>query len=225
MATKTIKALLLVLLGISVERGPVSAQLAPANASPIATVTFVTWSGGPSPPYFSVAITSLGNVSYWSLPNSDQHTGEPYMVEFAASDATRTEIFQLAQKLNFFRGNFKLAHPRTGMISLTFAEGPIKNQIFYTSSRDHSIKRLTALFESISASLEYGRTLEQLRTGNPNRLAAELKQMARQTSHGRLVEVQAIAPVLRRIASDPAIPETSRHYAQSVLAKTHLHEG
>ncbi len=43
----------------------------------------------------------------------------------------------------------------------TFADGSMWNQITYTSSNNPLIKQLTKLFENISATLEFGRRLEQ----------------------------------------------------------------
>jgi len=69
-------------------------------------VTFTKALPWTNPAYYSVAVTSMGSVSYWSLPASDQRTGQPYMVEFAASRAARAKIFRLAQELHFFQGKF-----------------------------------------------------------------------------------------------------------------------
>jgi len=44
--------------------------------------------------------------------------------------------------------------------------------------------------------MAFGRRLEGLRAGNPDRLESELMHMERKLRHGRLVEVKAIAPVL-----------------------------
>lgn len=202
-----------------------AAAAAAAEAGPpIATVTYTIRQTGVNAPYYSLAITSMGSASYWSLPNSNQRTGDPYTVQFAVSTATRAKIFQLTQHLHFFRGNFKNTHPNTGSKSLTFAEGSIKNEIFYDSSKNRSINRLTALFQKISATMEFGRRLEGLRAGNPHHLASELEQMERQWKRGHLAEVQAIAPVLRTIASDSAVPETARRYAGNILERTRANE-
>jgi hypothetical protein len=166
-------------------------QATAGTGTAVATVTFTRNRWKASPPYYSVAVKSTGNTQYQSTPNSDQHTGEPYMVEFLASESTRSKIFQLAQQLNFFQGKFKIRQsPKAGVgtNSLTFADGSIQNRITYTSSEDPSIRQLTALFESISATLEFGRRLERLRQSNPQGLSAELKRAEQSSRRGRLVE-------------------------------------
>ena len=199
-------------------------QAAAANASPIATVTFTMSSPNGNPQYYSVAVTSMGSVSYRSTPNSDLRTGEPYMLDFHSSRATRTHIFRLVKRLNFFRGALKTRDSaRVGISTktLTFSEGPLDNQIVYTSSKSAPIDQLTAIFERISATMEFGRRLARLRSRNPGMLRAELKQMERQSRLGQLAELPAVSPVLETLASDGRIPETSRRYAREILKNTH----
>jgi hypothetical protein len=218
-----------VLFGILLVGRAAAAQNADpqAGAGPgVATITFTRNWWKASPPYYSVAVKSTGNTQYQSTPNSDQRTGEPYMVEFLASDSTRSKIFRLAQRLNFFQGKLTIRRSSTADVatnSLTFAEGSIQNQISYTSSKDPSLRQLTALFESISATLEFGRRLERLRQSNPQGLSAELKRAEQLSRRGRLVEFRAIAHVVQQIASDGSLSETSRRYARAILENSGSH--
>jgi hypothetical protein len=229
LAARKVRVLVLTILGVGAGIEPDFAlQVEPGDTSAVATVTFTMSLPNANPGYYSIALGSMGSTSYRSIPNSDQRTGEPYMVEFTASRATRTEIFRLAQKLNFFQGTFKTsqsAHGRSGSKSLTFAEGAISNQITYTSSKDPLIKHLTNVFERISSTLEFGRRLERLRANNGSELSAELKRMERQARHGKLAEFQVIAPVVQKIASDARVSKTSRRYARAILEDTHFGEG
>lgn len=77
-------------------------KTSPGKTFPTVTFTRSLWNA--NPPYFSVAVTSMGSANYQSTPNSDQQTGAPYMLEFTVSSATQTEIFSLTQKLNLFQG-------------------------------------------------------------------------------------------------------------------------
>ena len=56
-----------------------------------------------SPPFYNIAIDSTGRAEYKSTPLPN-HEGDPYAVKFVASEPTRTRIFDLAQKLDYFRG-------------------------------------------------------------------------------------------------------------------------
>jgi hypothetical protein len=197
-------------------------NLPPLNGPIVPTVTFTKslWSANPS--YYSITVSSMGTTSYRAVPSSDRRTGEPEMEDFTVDSRTRNEIFQLTEESHFFRGKFKTKdeNGKAGWKSLTFAEGPTRNQIDYTSSKNPRIKQLTMLFERIANTMEYGWKLSRLRSGDPNALAAELKQMQRLATQRRLAEFEAIAPTVRGIASDSLLPATCRQYARSILKET-----
>jgi hypothetical protein len=198
-------------------------NLPPLKGPIVPTVTFTKSLWGANPSYYSITVSSMGTTSYWAIPNSDPRTGEPKMEDFTVATRTRNEIFQLIEKLRFLRGKFKTKdeNRKTGWKSLTFAEGPVENQIEYTSSTNLRIKRLTLLFENIGTTMEYGWKLSRLRADDPTALAPELKQVQRQVTRGQFAEFEAIAPIVREIAFDPHIPETSRRYARNLLKETH----
>lgn len=188
--------------------------------TPVSTVTF-TWSlSRANPPYYSVAITTMGSIAYKSFPNSDMVTGNPYVGEFTATKETRTEIFRLAEEANFFRG--LPSHrgeyiQRLSTKSLTYDSGTIHNQTFYLHPVDRRIQRLTALFEDISSTINFRRLLERTLVQNPGGLSAELRNIGEQRKKGKLIEFQALTPVLEKIASDSAIGAKARSEAQSLL--------
>lgn len=220
---KTIRLLLALMFLASVAGGQELPNFPPVEGPTVPIVTFTKSLWGANPSYYSIKISSMGTTSYWAEPNSDQRTGEPEMDDFTATSRTRQKIFQLTEKLHFFKGKFKTSdeNGRMGWKSLTFAEGPIRNEIDFTSSNDRLINQLTKLFESISTTMECGWKLSRLRSGDPTALAAELKQMQRQVTRRQLAEFEAIAPIVRDIAFDPHIPEKSRSYARDLLNETH----
>jgi hypothetical protein len=198
-------------------------SLPPLQGPAVPTVTFTKSLWGAHPSYYSITVSSMGTTSYWAEPNSERRTGEPEMDDFTATSRTRNEIFQLTEKLHFFKGKLRNSdeNGRMGWKSLTFAEGPVRNEIDYTSSKNRSIRRLTLLFERIATTIEYGWQLSGLRADDPSALAAELKQMQRQVTRRQLAEFEAIAPIVRDIAFDSRIPEASRRYARELLKETH----
>jgi hypothetical protein len=190
----------------------------------IATVTFTRSSWVASPDYYSVSVSSLGTIVYESTPNSDVSTGDPYLLTFQVSGQTRSEILRLVGQLRYFQGRFatrQAAWSYHGTKTLTFAEASTKNQIVFTSSTDPAINKLTALFENLSATLECGRTLDRLSRSNPAGLHTELKRIEQLAGENRLVGFSAIAPEVRRITSDAAIPLASREVARAILDKTY----
>jgi hypothetical protein len=192
-------------------------QAGTRDGSVIPTVTFTMNLWNANPPYYSVAVTSMGSATYQSTPSSDEQTGAPYTMEFSASSVTQTEIFNLTQQLNFFQGKFGIGQSgaaTTGTKSLSFADGTTKNSITYTSSTNSLIRKLTTLFENISTTLEFGHRLELLRNSNPSGLTAELRCMEGMAQRAPLVEFQVIASSVRQIASDATVSEASRRYAR-----------
>ncbi len=190
------------------------------NGSTFPTVTFTRTLSSANPPYYSVAVSSMGSATYQSTPNSDQQTGAPYSLEFTVSNATQTQIFNLAQELNFFQRKVRKGESvpaSTGSRSLSFTNGSTQNSISYTSSTNPQMKQLTKLFEDISTTLEFGRRLGLLENSNPTGLTAELQRMAGVAQHGRLVEFSVIAPTVQQIATDSTVSEASRRYAQAIL--------
>lgn len=220
---KTIRVALVLVLLASIAGSQEAPNLPPVEGPTIPTVTFMKSLWGANPSYYSITVSSMGTTSYWAEPNWDQRTGEPEMDDFTATSRTRQKIFRLTEKLHLFKGTFQTSdeNGRMGWKSLTFAEGPIRNEIDYTSSNDRLINQLTKVFESISTTMEWGWKLSRLRVSDPTALAAELKQLQRQVTRRQLTEFEAIAPIVRGIAFDPRIPEASRRYARDLLNETH----
>lgn len=220
---KTIRLALVLIFLANIGESQEVPNLPPLEGPTVPTVTFTESLWGANPSYYSITVSSMGTTSYRAEPNSDPRTGEPEMDDFTSSMQTRQKIFRLAEKLHLFQGKFKISdeNGRMGWKSLTFAEGPIRNEIDYTSSNDRSINQLTKLFQSISSTMEYGWKLSRLRVTDPTALTAELKQMQRQVTRGQLAEFEVIDPILRDIAFDPRIPEVSRSYARDLLNETH----
>lgn len=200
-------------------------QLQTKNANLFPTVIFALARSGQNPPNYSIAVDSAGNATYQSFPYSDERTGVPYTVEFAATAATRSTIFHLTEHLHFFKGHFRNANhapTNTSIKTLTFREGKpdnqeTDNQITYTSSGNAMIRQLTSLFEKISATLEFGRRLTNLHRQHNSGIDTELKRMERMAKQGKLRELQAIAPVLSEIQSDMTLDKVARQRAETIL--------
>lgn len=190
------------------------------HPKPVPTVTF-TWSlSTANPPYYSVAITPMGSVTYKSFPNSDLRTGVPYLLEFTASRAVRTRIFGLAQDLNFFAG--RIAHqdnqnPAVISKSFTYQLGVTQHYFVYTSTENRRVRQLASLFEDIDSTVTFRRDLEQSLARNPSGLEPELKELRLHNKRRKLIELQVVVPVLQEISSDARISEPARQDARSIL--------
>ncbi len=191
---------------------------------PAPTVTFRLQMASFNPSYYGVAVESTGQAAYVSEPQvtPDSGPGEPYIVKFTISDATRQRIFDLARKVNFFQGDFdyrkgKIAN--TGAKTLSYADGMRCTQTAYNWSENADVQQLTAIFQDISNTMEFGRRLAFLHRFDKLGLDAELKSMEENAKARNLEELQAIAPVLRSIAEDYAVMHLARARAERLLAQ------
>ena len=185
-----------------------------------------TWSwSSANPPYYSIAITPMGSVTYKSFPNSDLKTGSPYVIEFEASRGVRTRIFALAQQLNFFRNKYRItqnSNPSAVSKSLTYDTGLNQTRVIYTTTSSRRIRELTGLFERMSSTINTRRLLEAMRLNDPSGLEPELKGLEIQCTRKKLVEPQILIPALRQIAADSSVPQPARQDAQSILHRNAL---
>lgn len=202
---------------------------------PVPTVGFEIAFSGATPAHYAVAVESSGRAAYRSDDlragsSVQQPTGVPYVVRFTISDATRSRIFALAKQAKFFKGNFDYTKTRvanTGTKTLRYGEGsadsftsPTRGEFTsttYNYSENPAIQQLTAIFQSISSTLELGRRLESMHRYERLGLDEELKNAEQAASDHQLVELDAIAPALQAIAQDPAVLHIARERAQHLL--------
>jgi hypothetical protein len=199
-------------------------QLQTKNGRRFPTVifTYVFWNATPAS--YTFAIDSTGSVTYRSAPESLENTGVPYALLFQANDSTRRTIFNVARNLEFFSGEFPVAvgSPQISPVrTLTYRDLTFNNLITYSDSTNSEIQELTSIFEEISATLEFGRTLTYFREHDKRRLENQLTTMRREAERHHLRELQAIAPVLRSIVADKDLTDEARTQARAVLNSTH----
>lgn len=195
-------------------------QLHTSSGSRFPTVIFtsVLWAADPS--YYSIAIDSTGTATYQSAPDSIGKTGVPYTLEFQVSDRTRRITFNVARQLDYFgdKAQQVVSSPQVGSIrTLAYHDSTIRHQITYSSSSDSEIDELTSVFEEISVTLEFGRRLSYFHQHDSGRLQGELDRLQASTERRSARELQAIAAVLRSIASDDRLETALRQKAEELL--------
>lgn len=194
----------------------------PAGAVEPATVTFSLDFPGSDPERYSISVPSDGRARYeCSAPISpDSDDRENYQTDFSLSDATRARIFDLAAQAKYFSGKVdsgkqKLAN--TGAKKLSYKGGQRDFTAAYNYSPLPAVQQLTTLFQSISATLEFGRRLEHLHRYQKLALDDELKRMEEQARHGDLIELQAVKPILQEIYTDASVLNVVRARAQRII--------
>ena len=197
----------------------------PVRAAEPATVTFSLDFPHSDPERYSIAVQSDGHARYEcsakiSDDSDDSDDRETYQTEFTLSAATRARIFDLAAQAHYFSGkidsgNRKLAF--TGAKKLTYKDVQRESSTAYNFSSLVPVQQLTTLFQSVSATLEFGRRLAHDHRYQKLALDEELKRMEEQSRQGDLIELQAVKPVLQEIYEDNSVMNMVRARAQRII--------
>ncbi len=220
--------LLFVFLGLS---WVVVAQSGPTAAP--ASVSFTLDFPQSTPNHYSISVDSSGKASYSSglakaPSNADSDSDsasegdEPYRYAFTVSPATRQLIFDLAARANYFSGDVNYTKhniANTGEKILAYKDAQRSTQAKYNYSTNPAVQQLTTLFQNVSSTLEYGRRLEEAYRYQKLALDDQLKSMEEEANQNMLVELQAVAPILKKIAGDRSVMNVSRSRAERLLAK------
>jgi hypothetical protein len=195
----------------------------PAASSPAqASVRFsFDWSQGFPWQTYSITVQSDGKTRFDGTPHADgTNDTDPYQQDFNMSAANRQKIFDLAQKLNYFQGNFAspMKHiAQTGQKTLQYQSPQVHGSSTYNWSQNPDVEELTRLFAAIAMTIDFGRKLAfQYRYDKlgMDKLLKELEDQ--QASHG-VEELAIIAPMLRKIVNDPNLMNISRQSAERLL--------
>ena len=197
-------------------------SILPARAAEPATVTFSLDFPGSDPEHYSIVVQSDGQAKYECSGkiSNDSDDIEAYKTDFTFSDATRAHIFELATQAHYFSGkvdsgNKKLAF--TGAKTLAYKDAQHESAAAYNFSPVPVVQQLTALFQSVAATLEFGRRLSHYHRYQKLALDDELKRMELQARVGELSELQAVKPVLQEIYDDSSVINVVRARAQRIM--------
>ena len=203
-----------------------------------ATITFTLDFPQSTPNHYQIVVDSRGKASYTSgLPepalhadaDSDTDTAsdsdQPYQYSFNVTPATRDRIFDLAARANYFSGEFNYSKhniANTGEKILIYKDAQRSTQAKYNYTTNPAVQQLTTLFQQLSSTLEYGLHLEEAYHYQKLALDEQLKSMEQQADQNGLVEIQAVAPILKKIVADASVLNVTRARAERLLAKADI---
>jgi hypothetical protein len=195
-----------------------------------ATISFSLDFPNSSPEHYSIAVQSDGHARYESSGkiSADSDARDDYQTDFTLSDSTRARIFELAAQAHYFSGkvdsgNKKLAF--SGAKKLVYKDGQRSSSADYNYSQQPPVQQLTTLFQSVAATLEFGRRLTYFHRYQKLALDDELKRMEDQAKHGELAEWQALSPVLKDIYDDTSVINVVRARAHRIMEMQPLPPG
>ena|SRR3974390_266033 len=191
------------------------------SAADPASVTFSLDFPDSSPEHYSIAVQSDGHTHYESSGKitADSDVRDNYETDFVFSDAIRSRIFDLAAQAHYFTGkvdsgNKKLAF--TGSKKLVYKDGQRNSSADYNYSQQPAVQQLTTLFQSVAATMEFGRRLTYFHRYQKLALDDELKRMEDEARRGELAELQAVSPVLHQIYEDNSVINVVRARARRI---------
>jgi hypothetical protein len=205
-------------------------SVAPSIAADPATISFSLDFPNSSPEHYSIAVQSDGHTHYESSGkiSADSDARDDYQTDFTLSDSTRTRIFELAAQAHYFSGkvdsgNKKLAF--TGAKKLVYKDGQRSSSADYNYSQQPPVQQLTTLFQSLAATMEFGRRMTYFHRYQKLALDDELKRMEDQAKRGELAELQAVSPVLKEIYDDTSVINVVRARARRITEMQPLPPG
>lgn len=190
--------------------------------APTASVSFSLDFPQSIPDHYEISVASDGQASYDSTGKltPDSEPGDPFHLEFTISPASFKRIFDLAAKAKYFDGKIdsgKRNLASTGAKILTYKDTTHNNRAEYNYSPVPAVQEITAIFQNMSSTLEFGRRLDYYHHHQKLALEDELKRMEEMAKEKNLEEIQAVAPILQRIVDDKSVLNITRARAQRLL--------
>jgi hypothetical protein len=194
-----------------------------ASAQDLPVVTFTLDFPGSEPSHYVISVWSDGHSSYDSdgklSPDSE---GDPFHLDFSMSSDTSKRVFDLAERSRYFEGKIDSGRKNlasTGVKTLTYKDASHHTSATYNYSPMVPVQQLTQLFQSLSATLEFGRRLQYFHHYQKLALDEELKRMEEADHNNDLEEMGAMVPILQSIVTDTSLINPVRARAQRMIER------
>ncbi|HEX8892275.1 MAG TPA: hypothetical protein VF783_03070 [Terriglobales bacterium] len=185
------------------------------------------WDQGQPWVKYTISVDDSGNAHFEGVGSpADNGDNDSFSQDFTMSDANRQKIFELAKKTNYFQGNFEAKQKniaRTGEKTLEYhgkGDGggqAVSHSITYNYSPNSDIQELTRLFQAIALTLDFGRKLAFQYRFDKLGMDERLKSLQDMQASHFVEELQAIEPILEKIAADPNLMNIARTTAKQLL--------
>ena len=199
----------------------ISQQATGGSGASTPVVTFTLDFPQSTPEHYSMAVDATGHARYECAGKVSEDAEEQvYRAEFEVSGGNRERIFEWAKQARYFGGKIDADNHRvafTGTKILSYQDGLRSFSARYNYSRLAAVQQLTALFQNMAVTLEYGRRLAYYHRYQKLALDEELKRMEAQAKDGELTEIQGVAPVLREIVEDTSVINVVRARAKELI--------
>jgi hypothetical protein len=194
----------------------------PALAADPANVTFSLDFPNSSPEHYSISVQRDGRAHYESSGKITAASDErdSFETTFNFSDPACAHIFELANQAHYFSGKIDSGNKKiafTGAKRLAYKDGQRNTSAAYNYSHVPAVQQLTIFFQSVAATMEFGRRLAYFHRYQKLALDDELKRMEEQARQAELLELQAIKPILQAIYDDSSVINVVRARARRIM--------
>ena len=194
----------------------------PAGPAQAPTVVFkLSWDKGLPWTDYTFTVNENGATHFKGTSNpADGGDSDPFEQDFTMSEANRQKIFEWAKAADYFQGQFETKTrnvAKTGAKTLEFHSPSLNSSTTYNYSPNPNIQQLTDLFHAIATTIDYGRKLTFQYRFDKLGMDARLKELVDLHAGGEAEELQAIEPILRKIADDDGIMHMTRSQARALL--------
>jgi hypothetical protein len=202
----------------------------PAAAPTQASVEFsFDWLQGVPWQRYTIDVAADGKAHFEGTPHPDEtNDADVFQQDFTVSNANRLKIFGLAQKANYFRGDFDshLKHiAQTGKKTLRYESTQANGLTSFNWSKDPDIEELTHYFQGIATTIDFGRVLAFQYRFDKLGMDQRMKELEDLQANHNVEELAIIAPILQKIADDPNLMNISRESAARLLRSISQPEG
>jgi hypothetical protein len=176
---------------------------------------------------YTLTVDDAGNTHFDGVGSpSENGENDSFTQDFRMSDANRQKIFDLARKADYFRGTLEAKQKniaKTGEKTLEYhgksedgALAPARSAT-YNFSTNNDVQELTRIFQAVAATLDFGRKLAYQYKFDKLGMDARLQSLKDLQASHYVEELQAIEPILQKIAGDPNMMHINRVTAKQLL--------
>jgi hypothetical protein len=197
------------------------AQQAPAPTKPALVVFRFDWKQGIPWLDYAFTVQEDGTTHFNGTGNPvESGDGDSLQQDFVMSQANAQNVFQWAKATDYFQGQFESKTKnvaKTGTKTLEYHGPSLDTSASYNYSPNPNIQQLTRLFQAIAVTLDYGRRLAYQYRFDKLGMDTRLKELVDLKNNGQAEELQAIEPILRKIADDDNMLHVARIQAKQLL--------
>jgi hypothetical protein len=138
------------------------------------------------------------------------------------TESNCTKLFDLTRRAHYFESDIsskKKNMAAMGVKTLSYKDSQKNTKATYNYSPIPEVQELTARFQALGSTIEFGRRLEYDHHYQKLALDEDIKRMEESLSAiGGLEQIPAISPILQKLIDDPALMNMVRSRAQRLLA-------